>query len=130
LLGARYLPAGLPGGATDTATTALLIPPDLAAGNYYFAAIADWHNRIAEVQENNNTFTIGPLTVTIGPDLVETAVDIPQMVATGVPVNVTDTLLNSGTGNAFTFTIDYFLSTNPVVTSSDLRVGGRSVEFL
>ncbi|MCF6324905.1 MAG: S8 family serine peptidase [Gammaproteobacteria bacterium] len=52
-LGARYIP-GLDGGGSRTQTASFRIPASLAGGNYYLGVIADYNNREAESNEDNN----------------------------------------------------------------------------
>ena len=50
-------------GASSTATTSTQIPLDLSPGIYYFGAIVDPANTLAESNESNNTKTNGSITV-------------------------------------------------------------------
>lgn len=62
LIGSRTLSAMAPG-APSTATSSTQIPLDLSPGIYYFGAITDPVNTLAESNESNNTKTNGTITV-------------------------------------------------------------------
>ena len=144
LLGYRYVP-GLAPGASNTGTTSVTIPSSIAPGTYYIGAIADnftvmecdewdcWDtgmgNRIVESNEANNALA-GNQIVVVGPDLAMTAVSAPGTGTRGGTITVSNTATNAGTGASPSFSVALYLSTDRVITSSDIFLGIRSVAGL
>ena len=144
LLGYRYVP-GLAPGAANTGTTSVTIPSWIAPGTYYIGAIADnftvmecdewdcWDtgmgNRIVESNEANNALA-GNQIVVVGPDLAMTAVSGPGTGTRGGMITVSNTATNAGTGASPSFSVALYLSTDRVITSSDIFLGIRSVAGL
>ncbi|HUK55344.1 MAG TPA: CARDB domain-containing protein, partial [Nitrospiria bacterium] len=110
----------LAAGASNTATTNLLIPSSTPPGTYYVCANADSGSAVSESNETNNslcsTLTVGPAT----PDLIMSAV---STAATGVAPGGSFTLSNSaknqGSASAGSFTIAFHLSTNATYGDGD-----------
>lgn len=139
LLGWRYVP-GLAPGASSTDATTVALPTGLAPGTYYIGVIADnfwaggcdewetcWEmqNNAKESDETNNVALAGAIAIA-GPDISLTEVSAPTIGLTGQPLVIRDTVTASGGGSGW-FEVAYYLSLDPVITSSDLRLGTRSV---
>ncbi|WP_242334059.1 MULTISPECIES: CARDB domain-containing protein [unclassified Anaeromyxobacter] len=120
-LGYRAL-GGLAPGATSSADTSLTVPAGLAPGTYYVGAIADYEGRVAEASETNNPRAGNTVSVA-GPDLTVSALAAPQSVGTATPFSVTATVANLGSGASPATMVSIYLSTDPVITTSDLRLG-------
>ncbi len=128
-LGERAIPS-LASGASSSGATVITIPVTWAGGTYYVGAIADAASAIVETDETNNAAGGGALTV-VGPDLVATAVTAPASAVVGATVAVGDTVLASAAGGATpAFDVGVYLSTDPVITTSDQLLGWRSVAAL
>jgi subtilisin family serine protease/subtilase family serine protease len=123
-LGARSVPALAPN-ATDTLTTTLHIPASQAAGSYYVLAKADWNSAVQESIETNNVRASGALT--IGPDLIVSALTAPATAAIGGTFAVSDTTKNQGASAAGETTTRFYLSTNSSLNATDPEIGGRTV---
>ncbi|MBI3605758.1 MAG: Ig-like domain-containing protein [Nitrospirae bacterium] len=127
LIGYRNLLNGLPAGGTNSATTTLLIPATLPAGDYYLCAMTDSGNTVAESDETNNARCVTGA-YHIGPDL---SVYMFSGLLSGTALYVSDTGINSGSQPAGAFTVSFYLSTaaapNP---STDILVGTRSLSGL
>lgn len=128
----------LPGGAfinglgsdnTSSITAALIIPSDVPSGTYYFGACADTSNTVSELSESNNCVTAATQIQITRPDLVETSVsNPPSSITIGGSFSVTDIVANQGNGPANNLTIKFYLSSDNVITTSDmLLTGSRSV---
>jgi trimeric autotransporter adhesin len=127
LLGSR--PVGvLVAGAVDSATTTLTIPANTATGVYYVLAKADGEGTVAETQESNNVKYYS--STKIGPDLVESSVIVPTTAGAGVPLTVSDTVKNQGSGVAGPSTAAFYLSTNGTLDTGDQLLGTRAVPSL
>src|SRR5262249_39476404 len=109
LLGERTVPA-LGAGASNQIGTTLTIPASTVSGSYFVIAQADATLLVAETLENNNTRAGS--TMTIGPDLVLTALTIPGTAAAGASITVSDTTKNQGGVSAPTSNTAFYLSVN------------------
>ena len=127
-LGARSV-SSLAIGATSTASTTVTIPNTLTPGTYYIGAIADYLNARPEISEGNNSLAGNQINV-VSPDLVMIAISAPASGARGSAISLSNTVDNQGAGNAASFTIGLYLSTDPAITTADRRVGTRSVSTL
>lgn len=134
-LGSRLLPL-LASGATNSSSGALTIPADTPGGTYWIGAIADSGLDVPETSEADNTrVAASAVTITVPPrpDLVPTALAFtPGTVDTtlGGLVHVSESLTNSGVVPASAFRVGVYLSTNNVITSSDVLLGSRDVAAL
>ncbi|MDO8414068.1 MAG: CARDB domain-containing protein [Gallionellaceae bacterium] len=69
--------------------------------------------------------------VTAGQDLTMLASFTgPSAAATGTNITLSDTVSNSGTGNAGEFNVGYYLSTDNVITTADTLIGSRTLTSL
>lgn len=126
-IGSRIVSA-LPAAASETVTTALLIPESTAAGTYYLFARADWANQVAETSESNNTRSSG--LVRIGPDLLVSWLTAPSTAAAGSVVQVQDTTRNQGAAVSAASVTAFYLSANTSWDTGDVRLGSRTVPSL
>ena len=127
VLGSRAVPP-LAAGASDTATTLLTVPAGTATGTYYVIAQADPANAVLETTESNNTRTSGSLSV--GSDLIVSALTAPASAAAGAAIALTDTTRNQGAGAAPPSSTGFYLSANSTIGAGDVLlgkpVGGRA----
>jgi subtilisin family serine protease/subtilase family serine protease len=123
-LASRPVPA-LAAGATSALSTTLHIPANQAAGSYFVIAKADWDSAIPEKSETNNVRPSG--VITIGPDLLVTALTAPATAAAGVSFTVSETTKNQGAGSAGGSTTRFYLSTNTSLDAADTEIGARAV---
>ena len=100
----------------STATTFLTIPAGTLSGAYYLLAVADAAGVVAETSESNNIESRG---LQIGTDLVVSAFTAPAKGGAGVPLAITETTRNQGTGTASPSTTRYFLSDNSLLDAND-----------
>ncbi|HMK31332.1 MAG TPA: CARDB domain-containing protein, partial [Terriglobales bacterium] len=107
------------------------IPLNTAAGSYYLIACADQYSYVKESDETNNCLaTATPLPMGM-PDLLETSITALGPLAAGAAVQVSDTVLNQGAGNAAASYVGYYLSSTPTKTGSSVQLGAnRSVPAL
>ncbi len=126
LLQSRNVPQ-LDGGASSSASTNVTIPASTQDGVYYLIAKADSTDTVAECNETNNTRSV---LFRVGPDLVVSSATGPAMAAAGMPVNVTETTQNTGTGNAPASVTGIYLSTNILLDAGDIRLASRTVPLL
>jgi len=125
-LGSRAVGAIAPN-ATDTGSATITIPAGTATGYYYLIAKADGDDALAETNELNNALV---RVITIGPDLVLTALTAPSTAGGGQSITVSDTTRNSGGGSTTATTTRYYLSTNGTLDAGDVLLGARSVAAL
>jgi subtilase family serine protease len=100
----------------STASSTLTIPVGTAAGSYFLFAKADGGNTVTETQENNNASGRG---VTVGPDLIVSLVSATSLVQAGSAALLTDTITNTGGGDAGPSTTRYYLSKNSILDALD-----------
>ena len=125
LLGLRYL-TSLSAGEAIAHDTSALIPTSLKPGIYYLGAIADYKNSVIESDETNNVLLGGQFTV-IGPDLTVSAVSGPASSGTNANIAISTTVAASASGgNAGSFDMNIYLSTDSTITTSDRKIGFRS----
>ncbi len=137
--------ASLAGGQSVPFSMSTQLRVNLAAGTYRLGAIADYDKLTAESNETNNALAGNTMVVTIGPDLVMTAVAAPSSATRGQVVTLTGTVTNQGVG-AFgtvsnqgrdnanplptTFNVGFYLSTNSTITANDRRIGTVAVSSI
>ncbi len=126
VLGARAVPA-LEAGASSSASVALAIAPETAAGTYWIIAQADADGAVAETLEANNVLAA---TIAIGADLSVSSFIVPSIGGAGLSLTLTDTTVNLGAGAAATSTTRFHLSTNNTFDEFDLVLGTRAVPAL
>jgi subtilase family serine protease len=117
-LDARAVP-GLAPGATSSATTTITIPAATAAGSYYLFAQADAGGAIVEPNEANNSRLT---TIRVGADLTISALTVPARAATGATIQISDTTRNTGSGSAAPSVTAFYLSTNLMLDTADIRL--------
>jgi subtilase family serine protease len=126
LLGSRAIPT-LAAGGTHTGSTALTIPPTTAVGSYYLLARADATGAIPETNEANNLKTKA---LSLGPDLIVSALAAPASAGAGTTITVSATTKNQGGSAASASTIRFYLSTNATFGTGDVLLGSRAVPSL
>ena len=119
-LGAAGVPALAPGTLQDATVTATL-PPDLAPGYYYVIAKADADGVESETQESNNATA---RLVTVGPDLVVSALSAPASAGAGSVVALAITVKNQGGGAAAASLARFYLSANALWETTDTPLPG------
>jgi uncharacterized repeat protein (TIGR01451 family) len=128
-LGARAI-AVLAPGQTNSAVTSFNLPLTLAPGVYYLGAIADHVNQLQESDELNNLLIAHLIEIAIGPELLMGEVTSTSAASPGGTINITNTVRNIGCGDATVFNTGLYLSSDPLITTADLRIGTRNVPGL
>jgi subtilase family serine protease len=124
-LGSRHVPS-LAAGASSTESTLLRIPDGYDSGSFSIVAVVDYYDDVKESDETNNTASI-TITV-IGPDLTITQVSGPANATFGQYITVNNTVTTAADGGKpGTVDVHLFLSTDNVITSDDIYLGGRHV---
>jgi subtilase family serine protease len=123
----RAIP-GLASGASSAGSTSVTLPLGLQPGTYYLIAKADADGAVGETSEANNT---AARAVSIGPDLIVSALQVPSTVTAGSLVSVTDTIKNQAAGIAGPSTTRFYLSANILLDATDILLdGSRAVPAL
>jgi subtilase family serine protease len=104
-----------------------MIPEGTAVGNWYIIAKADGEGIVTEISETNNTYA---KLILIGPDLDITALSAPGTTGGGQSIAITDTTKNQGGEAAGPSRTQFFLSTDAVLSASDILLGSRGVPSL
>ncbi len=126
-LGSREI-GPLAAGATNAASTTLMLPATVVTGTYYILAQADATNLVVESSESNNVrFSAA---VKVGPDLAVSALTVPMAAGAGATIVVSDTTQNAGGGAAGSSSTVFYLSTNATLDSGDVLLGSRGVPAL
>jgi subtilase family serine protease len=115
-LNASHAVPQLAASAASSAVTSLTIPASTVSGAYYLLAVADAANAIPETQESNNTMSRG---IQIGTDLVVSALTVPTKGGAGLPIAITETTRNQGSGTAAPSETRYYFSTNVQLDAAD-----------
>jgi subtilase family serine protease len=102
---------------------------NLIGNTYYFGAYADDWEQVWESDETNNGRAGSQITIG-GPDLTMTSVSAPQNAGTATSFTVPNTAKNIGVGASYGFEVGIYLSTDAVITPSDIKIGSRNVGFL
>jgi len=133
LIGFRSL-AGLGIGESSATSAALVVPASVGGGTFHVVAVADHEGGLVEADEDNNVaVALGTLEVHVPPmpDLRPTAVAFsPGVVAHGGTLTVVERVENVGSVAAQNLRVGIYLSSNPVVTSSDVLLATRIVPQL
>ena len=90
----------------------------------YLIAKADTDDVLFESQETNNT---SARTLTVGPDLLVSAMTVPAIAAPGSQVNASYTVRNQGAGQAGASTLKFFWSANSALDAADTPLGQTDV---
>jgi subtilase family serine protease len=90
-------------------------------------AKANAGNSTPEANVTNNTRSIK---IVIGPDLFLSSLSAPATGGAGLPVDVTDTTKNQGTGSAAASRTAFYLSANAALGAGDGLLGSRPVGVL
>ncbi|MCA8980016.1 MAG: hypothetical protein H6831_16720 [Planctomycetes bacterium] len=133
LLGERTV-SSLAVGATSTAQGAYPVPADIGAGTRYVGLVVDHLAAVLEQDETNNVLlAAGTVEVSIPPlpDLRPAALSVsPSILQVGESVTVVERVINEGTAPAASFRVGVYLSTNPVIATTDVLLGSRVVDGL
>lgn len=128
--GLRPPGSSLPGESESSDDTLVTIPATVPAGTYYIGAIADFSNSRVESNETNNALPGNQVTVT-GPDVIMTSVSGPASGQTGSAITISSTVsADAGGGAAAGINVAFYLSTDTVITTSDIYIGARHIETL
>ena len=106
-------------GIAATLSLSIGIPSNLAVGNHYLLAKADADDVLFENQENNNVYL---RTLTVGPDLIVSALTLPAVAAPGATVAADYTLKNQGASQAAASTLRFFWSANSALDGADTQL--------
>jgi Fungalysin metallopeptidase (M36)/CARDB/Fungalysin/Thermolysin Propeptide Motif len=77
-----------------------------------------------------STGTVTIVSDDVAPDLIESALTVPESAGAGQTLDVTDTVRNQGSGAAPASTTSFYLSQNSVLEATDQLLGSRSVPAL
>jgi len=116
--------SGTASGASRPFSKSVRLPAGLSAGAYYVGAIADYKERVTEMDEGNNIRS-APITVFIPtPDLIMTGISVPTIpVAPATSFSVSGTAKNIGTGASTTTYVGFYSSTDSTITTGDTLLG-------
>lgn len=106
------------------------IPLDVDPGIYYLGALVDFNDEITELNEGNNHLVASSIQVIIGPDLVMTSLTGPATASLGGTVQLSSRVQNNGTGNPGSFAIGYYLSSDSIISTNDVRVSFQAMAGL
>jgi subtilisin family serine protease/subtilase family serine protease len=125
------LTSTLSGGSTRSMSATCRIPVDVAAATYYIGAIADPDNAVSENNETNNTrASTTRIAVSYTVDLTVTAVAGPAAAATGQNVTFTGTVRNAGAAAAPASVLNFYLSGDSSIGTSDRLIATANVPAL
>ena len=110
--------------------TPVTIPPNLS-GSYYIGAIVDSGNDQCETNELNN-IVVSSNTINIGaPDLVITSITTGSTsYKKGSTITIPNTVKNQGNVKSNGFYVNFYLSKDSSITTSDILIGQRYIPIL
>lgn len=120
----------IPASGTKPVSSQCTVPSGVAPGTYYLVGKVDYNGNVVETDEQNNMYVIGPITITAKPDLYMDYLSGPATARSGQSISLESTARNGGSTASGSFTIKYYLSTDPTITSSDRLLGQRQVGSL
>ena len=130
-LGSAY---GYSGVAYYTDSAQATVPTSMAPGTYYVGLIVDSQNNVDETDENNNivaTQSNGRLTIIdCKPELSPSNINGPTIVIRGEDVQLNYQLMNSGDVDTNSIPIEFFISLDTVITTSDISIGSTIINSL
>jgi len=122
--------SALQSGIINTGVTALALSGTLSNGMYYLGAIADYNNLIREGSETNNGLSTMTINIRAGIDLAVASASAPATAVTGSTLSLSNIVRNLGTDNAPVSALGVYLSTDPIITTTDTRIGAPSIAAL
>ena len=132
LIGNDTVAGGIAGNGVFSTSTPFMatIPNTTPPGAYFVGVIVDPGNSILESDiTNNNLLSTTPMNVLVIPDLTVTAVsgDAGAVVGGSTVVNNTAQSANAASSNV---QVAFYLSTDQVITTSDILLGSRTIASL
>ena len=126
-LGSRYISGGLKAGASNTAYTNLTIPSNIF-GSYYILAVVDPLNETCETNKLNNMVASSTTTNIRAPDLVITSISTGTTTyKRGDKITIQNTVKNQGSSTSKGFYVNFYLSNDSTITTSDTYLGQRYI---
>lgn len=126
VLGSRLV-SGLGPGETSAAVTALPLAPGLPSGVYHILVSADADDAVPEPVDTNNTRSAS---LTVGWNLVASALSAASSAGPGTAITVTDTVTNAAAPSPAPTTVSFFLSADAALDAGDVLLGSRTVPAL
>jgi hypothetical protein len=126
------LAAYLASGFYDHQSFLVALPDNLAPGTYYLGALADSQNQITESNEGNNALNTVKVTVTPPPqpDLLGYLAMADVTAAAGGNLAIDGYTFNVGTATALASSTAFYLSTDPIITTSDIFLTSKGTPSL
>lgn len=112
-------------GSTATATLTISSTAGMAAGNHAIVVQGRYTNSLGQTETR-----LGTVGVAVQTDLAVTVLTGPSNGEAGGWFAVSDSVQNQGTGLAKEFYVGYYLSTDNIITESDVRIGSRWIPSL
>jgi len=101
-----------------------------SSGTYYIDAAELGVSTLVSGQATNYTISITAQAAPPQPDLAMASMSVPTSVAANGVLTFSDSVTNQGTGDAGGFYVDYYLSTNTAISTSDTYLGSRRISAL
>jgi subtilase family serine protease len=116
----------LAGGSSQIVEDDFMLPANTALGAGYVLFVTDYLNQVAETDETNN---IAALAIQVKKSNIDLVLDYnfdvrPARTAAGTDFKISYYLDNLGTTPAYMPTVGFYLSTDAVLSSDDLFIGG------
>ncbi|MEL7670547.1 CARDB domain-containing protein [Methanobacterium sp.] len=126
-IGSRFVSGGLKAGASNTAYTNLTIPSNIF-GSYYIVAVVDPLNKTCETNKLNNIVASSTTTNICAPDLVITSISTGTTTyKRGDKITIQNTVKNQGSSTSKGFYVNFYLSNDSTITTSDTYLGQRYI---
>lgn len=122
--------ASLAAGASRVSTASVTIPSGLSSSTYYWGVMVDPFGNLSERDTGNNAVpSNGSSTKLAGsdPDLVITDTNAPTQALDGASIQVNATVANAGLSSSSATQIEWYLSTNDIISTSDTSLGTSSL---
>ena len=133
LIGSRSIGLLAPD-AVSNGSGFMTIPIDTPEGNWYVGALVDPIGVVEENDEGDNSM-VAPQQLSVSsapaPDIVPTQVTFDTTILeAGQSLGITDTVQNVGVGEATSFQVGIYLSSDSNITATDVLLGLRTVSAL
>ena len=131
LIGSLATPALAAGTTSAPLTATVTVPTNIAAAAYFIGAIVDPNDQLDEGNEANNARAGNVVNVSSAAvDLTVSAVTAPTSGFNGEPIAVSATVSNLGSASSAASTLNFYLSTDATITTTDLLFGQSSIGAL
>ncbi len=128
--GPYYYSTALAANSSKSFTRTFTLPDGIVEGDYYLGVILDYNDLNAESDETNNTRSQPTQVITSAQDAaISSLTSDRSLLFKGTTVQLTAALSNNGTNAMTGLGVNYYLSTDNIITADDYLVGSNSIDL-